>query len=148
MAAAQTRPLTIKEIQDRKRAEREADQDKVTISNASNLQPIPIQIYGKKSKLAIHQITITIPPGRKVDLPKYRLIQHQIDTLRKRGLIRVSDAGGAVVGSSDYRDFLNPNFLKKAMKPEPVAKNSQSSSKAVNSKSKPKKNTKNSEDKQ
>lgn len=52
-----SRPLTIREIQEQKRLKREAEQNKIRITNLRSNQLIPIQIYGKNSKLAVHQIT-------------------------------------------------------------------------------------------
>lgn len=99
------RPLTVREIQDQKKKARLAEQDKVSITNLSQFQIVPIQLNGKNSNKAINQITIIIPPGKNVKLPKHRLMNEQIDNLRKRGLISVENTSGSF---SSYKDFLNP----------------------------------------
>lgn len=107
------RPLTIREIQARKKAQRDSDLKRIRIRNKSKTQNIPIQLYGKKGndvvKHAINQISIQIGPNRHVDLPEYRLIPEQIATLKKRGLITTSRVGpsGSNIKETDYRQFLN-----------------------------------------
>jgi hypothetical protein len=102
------RPLTIREIQQKKALKRQAEKDKTRISNNTQFQTVPIQIFGKSSKLATHQITIPIPPKKHVDIPTYRLMDNQIANLRKRGLISVTKIG---VNSNvdDYKKFLTKN---------------------------------------
>lgn len=105
-----SRPLTIKEIQEKKKNLRLAEQDKVNIVNLSQLQMVPIQLNGKNSNKAINQITITIPPGKSAKLPKHRLMNDQISNLRKRGLISVENMSGNL---TSYKDFLKPSKINK-----------------------------------
>lgn len=103
------RPLTIREIQAIKKQKRESEQDKVRIRNLTRLQNIPLQIYGKNSKDAINQLSIQVGPGKSVDLPKYRLMEHQIENLRKKKLISVTRVSGSSTVNleiNDYRKFL------------------------------------------
>lgn len=107
------RPLTIREIQAQKKKIRDAESNKVSITNLSQWQSVPVQIYGKNSKMAFHQITIMIPPKGKVDLPEHRLIDGQITNLRKRGLISVSKSGN-ITSSSSYKNFISSSIMKKS----------------------------------
>lgn len=124
------RPLTIKEIQAKKKALREADNKKIRIRNKTRLQNIPLQIFGKNSKKAVHQITIQIGPGKHVDLPEYRLISEQVATLKKRGMIATSRIGphGKNIKETDYRQFLSSIEVEQPANPSSSGKNKSSSS--------------------
>jgi len=112
--AIKERPLTVREIQEQKRKLREAENNKTVITNLSQFQAVPVQIYGKNSKLAVHQITILIPPGKKVSLPEHRLIEGQVNNLRKRGLITFNKSNSSAV--TGYKQFLDSSILKKENK--------------------------------
>lgn len=116
-----TRPLTVREIQEKKKAQRAAELDKVRIRNTTRLQNVPIQIYGKNSKDAVNQISIQVGPGKSVDLPEYRLIPEQIANLRKRKMITATKVGpnGREFKDGDYRQFL-PSMTKKNQKADPT----------------------------
>jgi len=130
------RPLTIREIQAIKKQKRESEQDKVRIKNLTRLQNIPIQIYGKNSKDAINQLSIQVGPGKSVDLPKYRLIEHQIENLRKRKMISITRIGisaSLISEPNDYRKFLPSK--KEVIDPTKSSKNQALKSSDVKNKS-------------
>ena len=135
--ATLNRPETIKEIQARKKQLRDADNNKIRIRNKTRIQLIPLQIYGKNSKKAVHQISVQIGPGRHVDLPEYRLIPEQIATLKKRGMITTTKIGssGKNIKETSYRQFLNNISVEQ--KPCPTASVKGKASKKI-SESKPK----------
>ena len=107
------RPLTIKEIQEKKKEERAKESNKVRVTNLKSFQTVTIQLYGKKSKTAIHQITIQLGPKKHIDVPEYRLIMPQINNLRKKGMISTCK-----VGANFDIDIKNKakNSLNKAVK--------------------------------
>lgn len=121
-----TRPLTIKEIQEKKKAERSKEQDKTRIINLKSYQIVPIQIYGKNSKSSINQITVPIPPKGHVDIPTARLIVGQIDNLRKRGFITTNKVG---IKNPGYKKFLSKSPVLNRKKNKKSTKKSSSKSK-------------------
>lgn len=132
------RPLTIRELQAIKKQKRESEQDKVRIRNLTRLQNIPIQIYGKNSKDAINQLSIQVGPGKSVDLPKYRLIENQIENLRKRKMISITRLGitnSSIdnVSPNDYRKFLPSK--KEVINPTKVSKSQALKSSDIKNKS-------------
>jgi hypothetical protein len=90
LAKPSSNPLSIKQIQDAKKKKREQTGDKVRIWNTCKSQAVGIQIYGANSKLVPFQQLVQIWPGKHVDLPKNRLMESQIDNLKKRGFIRTA----------------------------------------------------------
>jgi hypothetical protein len=90
LAKPSNNPLSVKQIQAVKKQKREQEGKKVRIWNTSRSQPIGIQLYGAKSKLVPFQQLVQISPGKCVDLPEDRLIEDQINNLKKRGFIRTA----------------------------------------------------------
>lgn len=103
------RPLTIKEIQEKKKAEREKEINKVRITNLKSFQMVPIQLYGKNSKLAVNQISIQLGPKKNIDVPEYRLVMHQINNLRKRGMISICKVGSNISISEIKKNAVQKN---------------------------------------
>lgn len=141
--AVKNRPLTVKEMQANKKAIRDADNNKIRIRNKTTLQLVPIQIYGRDSKKAVHQISIQIAPGSHVDLPAYRIIPEQIATLKKRGFITTTKIGssGKNISDANYHKFLNTISAKEKASPVATGKNviskgSKKDSKSTNKNSK------------
>jgi hypothetical protein len=132
------RPLTIREIQAKRKKEREAEQNKTRITNKTRLQNITIQLYGKKDKRAISQISIQIPPGKSVDLPTARLNSGQIDNLRKKGMITTNKIGvSGGVQENGYKAFLGKKKSSKNIKKtEEKPKSAKTTKKASGSKTK------------
>lgn len=124
MQASNNKPLTIREIQANKKIKRQAEQKKIRIKNVSSCQPITIQLYGKKSKNATDQLSIFIAPGKSVDLPESRVMFHQINNLKKRGLIRTSKVGirdKKMIESNKETKVVKKKNIKKS-KPEKNSK--------------------------
>jgi hypothetical protein len=79
-------PKSIREIQAEKKKLRELEENKTKVTNLTK-QSIPIQIYGKRTKLVLEQSSIILGPKRSVDLPTARLLGDQIKNLRAKGMI-------------------------------------------------------------
>lgn len=94
MAKPSNRPHTMSEIRNEKKRKRDEIVDKIRVYNISRIQPVQIQLYGNNSKLVMFQQCIQLGPGKHVDVPRARVIQDQIDNLKRRGLIRVAKMNG------------------------------------------------------
>ena len=133
------RPMTIREIQAKRKKEREAEQNKVRITNKTKLQTVTIQLFGKKDKKAINQLSIQLPPGKSVDLPESRLNHSQIDNLRKKGMLVTNKVGAnGKVEKTGYRAFLNKkkDTPKEDKKVDKKTKSAKTTKKASESKTK------------